>query len=155
MDFRIIALPPFTAVTSGPDPEFDFSPEGVLGRFNAYFSAISPDNCPPRDFLFFNKEAGGLEWWYAINDSMPDGGYNRVGFDGGMYLTYTYRDHDEEANNKLYQEALEYIEKGKVLELDERPGHYSMGHIITPPKLIKARGYAVMECYVPVKLREN
>lgn len=72
-----------------------------------------------------------------------------------MYLTYTYRDHDEEANNKLYQEALEYIEKGKVLELDERPGHYSMGHIITPPELIKAWDYAVMECYVPVKLREN
>lgn len=86
---------------------------------------------------------------------MPDGGFAKIEFDGGMYLTYTYRDHDDDANKKLYQEALEYIGKSDVLELDERPGHYSMGHIITPPKLIKAQGYAIMECFVPVKLREN
>ncbi len=33
MEVRIISLPPFTAVTSGPDPEFDFSPTGILGKF--------------------------------------------------------------------------------------------------------------------------
>lgn len=156
MDFRIISLPPFTAVTSGPDPEFDFSPEGVLGRFNEYFSAITPsprDSFMPRDFLFFNKEAGGLEWWYAYEDYMPDGGFEKVSFDGGMYLTYTYRDHDEDTNNILYQSAVEFIKKSSVLQLDERPGHYSMGHIITPPELIGPQGYAVMECFVPVKLR--
>ena len=48
MDFRIISLPPFTAATSGPSPAFDFSPEGVLGKFNAYFSSIKPS---PRDSL--------------------------------------------------------------------------------------------------------
>ncbi len=158
MDFRIISLPPFTAVTSGPDPQFDFSPEGVLGRFNEFFSGIKPsprDSFMPRDFLFFNKEAGGLEWWWAIEEDMPDGGFEKVEFDGGMYLTYTYRDHDEEANNRLYNEAVEHINSSDVLELDERPGHYSMGHIITPPELIKAQGYAVMECFVPVKLKGN
>ena len=155
MDFRIISIPPFTVVTSGPAPEFDFSPDSILGKFTAYFSAIAPDNDPPRDFLFFNKETGGPEWWYAPGDGMPDGGFAKIEFDGGMYLTYTYRDHDDDANKKLYQEALEYIGKSDVLELDERPGHYSMGHIITPPKLIKAQGYAIMECFVPVKLREN
>ena len=69
MDFRIISLPPFTAATSGPDPEFGFSPEGVLGKFNAYFSGITPsprDSFMPRDFLFFNHERNGLEWWYAL-----------------------------------------------------------------------------------------
>lgn len=158
MDFRIISLPPFTAVTSGPDPEFDFSPEGKLGKFDEYFSAITPsprDSFMPRDFLFFNKEANGLEWWYAYEGYMPDGGFEKVNFDGGMYLTYTYRDHDDDANNMLYKEALEHIEKSDVLELDERPGHYSMGHIITPPELIEAQGYAIMECFVPVKLRKK
>ena len=72
-----------------------------------------------------------------------------------MYLTYIYRDHDEDTNNKLYQEAIEYIEKSDVLELDERPNHYSMGHIITPPELISAQGYAVMECFIPVKLKNT
>ncbi len=158
MDFRIISIPPFTAVTSGPDPEADFSPEGILGRFDRYFSAITPsprDSFSPRDFLFYNKEAGGLEWWYAIEDDMPDGGFDKVGFEGGMYLTYFYRDHEDEENNRLYQEAVEYIGKSDVLELDERPGHYSMGHIITPQELIEAQGYAIMECFVPVKLKNT
>ncbi len=158
MEVRIISLPPFTAVTSGPDQEFNFSPTGILGKFNEYFSAITPsprDSFMPRDFLFYNKEANGLEWWYAIEENIPDGSLAKVEFDGGMYLTYIYRDHDEDTNNKLYQEAIEYIEKSDVLELDERPNHYSMGHIITPPELISAQGYAVMECFIPVKLKNT
>lgn len=156
MDYRIISIPPFTAVTSGTDPEMDFSPEGRLGKFSAYFSSITPsprDCFMPRDFLFYNAEAGGLEWWWAMEEDMSDGGFGKVTFDGGMYLTYIYRDHDEEANNRLYQEAVKYISGSDILELDERPGHYSMGHIITPPELIDAQGYAIMECFIPVKLK--
>ncbi len=41
MDFRIVYLPPFEAVSSGADKEFDFSPEGILGKFDAYFSAMA------------------------------------------------------------------------------------------------------------------
>lgn len=158
MDFRIISLPPFAAVTSGPDPKFDFSPEGILGKFNAYFSTIRPsprDSFMPRDFLFFNREANALEWWWALEDGMPDGGYAKTEFDGGYYVTYTYRDHDEETNQRLYQEALHYIEDSGILELDERPGHYSMGHIITPPEIIEAQGFALMEALIPVKIKRH
>lgn len=157
MDFRIISIPPFTAVTSGPDPECDFSPEGVLGRFNEYFSAITPsprDSFMPRDFLFFNPEAGALEWWYAVEDGMPDGGYAKAEFEGGYFVTYTYRDQDEDENGRLYQEALKYINDSGVLELDDRPGHYSMGHIITPPEIIEATGFALMEAFVPVRVKK-
>lgn len=157
MDFRIISLPPFTAVTSGPDPACDFSPEGVLGKFNEYFSSIKPsprDSFMPRDFLFFNAQKQALEWWYAIEDYMPDGGYEKVAFDGGFYLTYFYWDHDEEENRRLYQEALQYIGDSDILELDERPGHYSMGHIITPPEIIRAQGKGTMEAFVPVRLKD-
>lgn len=158
MDFRIISLPPFTAVTSGPDPDFDFSPNGVLGKFNDYFSAITPsprDAFMPRDFLFFNKEAGGLEWWWALEEGMPDGGHEKVAFDGGIYLTYVYWDHDEETNGKLFQEALDYINSSEAFELDERPSHYAMGHIITPPEVIQALGNGMMEAFVPVKLKAS
>ncbi len=158
MDFRIISLPPFTAVTSGPDPSCDFSPSGVLGKFNAYFSAVKPsarDSFIPRDFLFFNQEAGALEWWYALEEGMSDGGYEKVAFDGGIYLTYFYWDHDEAANQKLYQEAKSYIEASPVFEPDERPGHYSMGHIITPPEVIAALGNGMMEAFVPVRLKKD
>lgn len=158
MDFRLISLPPFTAVTSGPDPACDFSPTGVLGRFNDYFSAIAPsprDSFMPRDFLFFNPEADALEWWYAIEDGMPDGGYQKVCFEGGCFVTYTYRDHDEDENGRLYQEALKYISNSGVLELDARPGHYGMGHIITPPEIIEAQGFALMEAFVPVRVKQS
>ena len=57
-------------------------------------------------------------------------------------MTYTYRDGDEEANNHLYQEASAYIKASEVLELDVRPGRLSMGHIITPPEVIAAQGWA-------------
>lgn len=157
MEFRVIYLPQFTAVTSGTDPDFDFSSEGKLGKFDAYFSTIKPlekDNFMPRDFLFFNKEAGGMEWWWALADNMADGGFEKVSFEGGYYLTYFYKDGDEEAGNRLYEEAMKYIEESDILELDERPGHYSMGHIITPAPIIKAQGYAQMETFIPVKLKE-
>ena len=42
-----------------------------------------------------------------------------------------------------------------VLELDVRPGHLSMGHIITPPEVIAAQGWAQMEAFIPVKLKKE
>lgn len=154
MDARIISLPPFTAATSGPDPEMDFSPNGKLGKFNEYFSSITPlprDSFMPRDFLFFNEEAGGLEWWYALEEGIPDGGFCHVSFDGGLFLTYTYRDMDNEENDRLYQESVKWIENSDIFELDLRPGHYGMGHIITPPEVIEAQGFALMEVFIPLK----
>lgn len=156
MDVRIISLPPFTAATSEPDPEMDFSPEGKLGKFDAYFSTIqltARDNFMPRDFLFFNEEAGGLEWWYALEEGIPDGGFRHVAFDGGLFLTYTYRDMDQEENDRLYQESLRWVESNDIFELDLRPGHYGMGHIITPPEVITAQGFALMEAFVPIKIK--
>lgn len=44
MKFRIISLPPFKAATSGVDKDFDFSSEGILGKFDAYFSTIVPSD---------------------------------------------------------------------------------------------------------------
>ena len=144
MDFRIVSLPPFQAASSGLVKDFDFSPEGTLGKFNDYFSAITPsprDSFMPRDFLCFDGEAGGMVWLYAISEGMDDGGWETVDCEGGCYVTYTYRDGDEEANARLYQEAAAYIEASDVLELDIRPGRLSMGHIITPPEIIAAQGW--------------
>lgn len=155
MDFRIIALPPFTAVSSGVDPAFDFSETGILGKFDAYFSAMQPlprDCFMPRDFLFYDREKNGLVWWWALAEGMDDGGFAHVEFEGGYYLCYHYIDHDEETNERLYNEALQYIADSGVLALDERPNHYSMGHIITPAAIAGKLGFAVMETFIPVKI---
>lgn len=156
MDFRIIELPAFTAVSSGVDTAFDFSENGNLGKFDAYFSAIKPlpkDSFMPRDFLFFDKEANGMVWWWALADGMNDGGFEHVEFDGGYYLCYDYVDQDDETNGKLYNEAMKYIEESGIFELDERPNHYSMGHIITPAEVNKKQGFAVMETFIPIKMK--
>lgn len=156
MEFRIISLPPFRAASSGVDENFDFSDNGILGKFDNYFSKIMPsprDNFMPRDFLFFDEEKQGMVWWWALIDDMDNGDNEIVNFDGGYYLTYVYKDGDEEANGKLYREALEYINNSEAFELDVRPNHYAMGHIITPVEIIEIQGWAQMETFIPIKLK--
>lgn len=156
MIFRIVYLPAFKAVSSGVDANFDFSENGVLGKFDKFFSAIKvkeQNNFMPRDFLFFDEEKKGMVWWWALTEETNPKGYETVDFEGGYYLTYVFKDGDEKQNQKLYNEAIEYIKSSNVLMLDSRKNHYPMGHIITPQKIIDAQGWAQMEVYVPVKLK--
>lgn len=95
-----------------------------------------------------------MEWWWALAEGMPDGGFEKVDFPGGYYLTYFNRDGDEEESTRLYNDAMKYIEYSEVIDLDEGPDHYAMGHIITPAALIDAQGYALMETFIPVKMVE-
>lgn len=158
MEFRVISLPAFKAASSGVDKNFDFSSNGILGKFDMYFSSIVPpnrDNFLPRDFLFYDEEKQGMIWWWALTEDMYNGGFEVVDFDGGYYLTYAYKDGDEEINKKLYEEALKYIEQSEVFEIDVRPNHYAMGHIITPAEIIKAQGWAQMETFIPIKLKNK
>ena len=145
-------------VNSGVDKDFDFSPEGILGKFDGYFSAIKPcdrDNFMPRDFLYFDKEKQGMMWIWALSEDIDAGGNEVIDFEGGYYVTYAYKDGDEEANEKLYGDALKFIENTGVLELDVRQNHYPMGHIITPAEVAKAQGWAQMETFIPVKISKQ
>ena len=158
MEFRVISLPAFKASSSGVDKNFDFSSEGILGKFDNYFSSIVlsvRDSFLPRDFLFYDEEKQGMVWWWALSEDMDNGGFEVVDFDGGYYLTYAYKDGDEEENGKLYREALKYIDVSEVFEIDIRPNHYPMGHIITPSEIIKAQGWAQMEIFIPIKLKNK
>lgn len=158
MEFRVIELPAFKAASSGVDKNFDFSSTGVLGKFDRYFSAIVPsprDSFLPRDFMFYDEEKQGMVWWWALSEDMDNGGYEVVEFHGGYYLTYAYKDGDEEVNGRLYGEALKYIEQSEDFELDIRPNHYAMGHIITPAEVIKVQGWAQMETFIPIKLKNK
>lgn len=156
MNFRIISLPPFRVASSGVDKDFDFSSEGILGKFDAYFSNINllpRDEFMPRDFLFFDPIEGGMVWWWALSEDMDANSYEMVDFEGGYYLTYAYKDGDEDMDNQLHNEAMDYIRESELFELDERKNHYTMGHIITPKNIIKAQGWAQMETFIPIKLR--
>lgn len=156
MEFRIVSLPPFQAASSGVDTEFDFSPAGALGKFDQFFSALKPndrDRFMPRDFLYFDEEKKGLVWMYALSEDLDGGGHEIVDFAGGCYLSFCYKDGDDEAHRELYGKAMAYIESSGVLELDIRPGHYPMGHVITPAEISEALGWAQMETFIPVKIK--
>ncbi len=84
MEFRVISLPPFRAASSGADADFDFSPNGILGKFSGYFSEIIPsdrDSFLPRDFLFFDEERKGMVWMWALSEEMDDEGHELVDLD--------------------------------------------------------------------------
>ena len=154
MDFRIISLPPFKAAASEVSQDFDFSENGILGKFGRYFSAIelSPrDSFAPRDFLYYDEEHKGMRWIWALSDEMDDGGNDIIDFEGGYYITYVFKDGDQETNGLLYNEALKFIENSKIFKLDVRQNHYAMGHIITPQKIIDVQGFALMETFIPIK----
>lgn len=157
MEYRIISLPPFRAASSRLDTAGDFSEDGLLFRFDRYFSAIRPcprDSFMPRDFLYYDEARGGMVWIYALSEDIDAGENETLDFEGGYYLTYAYRDGDGEENDRLYKGALEFLAENGALELDIRPGHYVMGHIITPPDLIEAQGWAQMETFIPVKRKK-
>ncbi|NLW69825.1 MAG: hypothetical protein GX061_01905 [Eubacteriaceae bacterium] len=158
MDYRIISLPPFKAASSGADRAFDFSPEGILGKFDKYFSAISPsprDSFMPRDFLYFDTAAGGLVWIYALSEDIDPADNEVVDFPGGLYLTYTYKDGDEQAGAALRQGAIKFLEDTGVLEADISESRPEMGHIITPSEVGVALGYTQMETFLPIRIKKQ
>ncbi len=158
MEFRIIDLPPFKAASSGLDSNADFSEQGVLGQFDAYFSQLVSDprdSFVPRDYLCFDGKRGGMFWLYALTDEQDAGDFEVVDFEGGLFLTYVYEDGDEAASQRLFNEAKKYIESLTYLELDISEKRLMMGHIITPQEIIKKQGWAQMESFIPVKLLNN
>jgi hypothetical protein len=156
MNFRIISLPPFQAVTSGVDKVGDFADDGILRSFDNFFSGVIPkpeESFMPRDFLYYDEENGGMVWLWALTESGVTGGFETVEFEGGLYITFAYRDGDGETHDRLQKEVYDYIKASDFLKLDIRPNRYSMGHIITPKAVMDAQGWGQMEVFIPVKLK--
>ncbi len=156
MNFRIISLPSFQAVTSGVDKVGDFADGGILRSFDNFFSGVIPkpeESFMPRDFLYYDEENGGMVWLWALTESGETGGFETVEFEGGLYITYAYRDGDGENHDRLHKEVYDYLKASDILTLDIRPNHYSMGHIITPKAVMDAQGWGQMEVFIPVKLK--
>ncbi len=157
MDFRVISLPSFKAAVSGVDTICDFAENGILRKFDNFFSAIAPkehESFAPRDFLYYDEEKKGLVWMWAITESGETGGFEVRNIEGGYYVTFVYKDGDDETHNRLYQEVLEQIRSSAIYELDIRQDHYAMGHIITPKEIFEKQGWGQMEVFVPIRMKK-
>jgi len=138
----------------GVDP---FAAGGKLSLFNRWWSQIDSERTEkfyPRDFLWYDREARKLVWYYALPDGMEDtGGYQVVDFEGGMYVAHISTNGDEADGEQVYRDIKKWVAESGCFELDERPGHYDLCHVTTPKAAQEAMGYSQLDIYVPIKVK--
>ncbi len=154
-EVRIVRINPFKAFSSGAD-----SIENVMGPFQEWQEAhnhlVKKMIYGSPDFLSF--EGDKAVWIWAVEDGVTRedvAPYELIEFEGGLYAEAMSVDGDDDIRNRVYAGILKWIEESGF-ELDERPWHRSMGHMLNPSEEIKgALGYDQMDLYVPIKIRER
>jgi len=88
--------------------------------------------------------------WVTEEDVKP---YELITFEGGLYAAAMSVDGDDDINGRVYRGIKKWVETSGF-ELDERPGHGTLCHMVNPTDEIKAAlGYHQLDIYVPVKIR--
>ena len=153
-EVRIIQINPFKAFSSGAD-----TIENVMGAFQQWQEEhnhlVKKMIYGAPDFLWFEEDMKAVwiwavEDWVTPKDTDP---YELIEFEGGLYAAAMSVDGDDEIGNRVHSGILKWLEDSGF-ELDERPGHRTMGHMLNPTDEIKkALGYDQMDIYVPIKIR--
>ena len=155
-EVRIVQINPFKAFSSGAD-----TVENVMGAFQQWQEAhnhlVRKMIYGAPDFLWFEEDMKAVwiwavEDWVTKEDTAP---YELIEFEGGLYAAAMSVDGDDDMGGRIYSGILKWLEDSGF-ELDERPGHRTMGHMLNPTDGIrKALGYDQMDIYVPIKIREK
>ena len=155
-EVRIVKINPFKAFSSGED-----TVENVMGSFlqwqEEHNHLVKKMIYGAPDFLWFEENMKAVwiwavEDWVTKEDTSP---YELIEFEGGLYAAAMSVDGDDDIRERVYSGILKWIEDSGF-ELDERPGHRTMGHMLNPADEIKnALGYDQMDIYVPVKIRKS
>jgi len=147
---RIIKLPACKMVTNGKtDP---FAPNGFAAWCEVLEEQRS-DKFYPRDFLWSGKD--GFVWGYAAAEIPDDlGEFELVDFPGGLYAVAVSVDADGKNHDKVYNGIQEWVQKSGCFVLDESDERRSLGTISSPPGFEKVLGYAQMELYFPIRMKE-
>lgn len=152
-EVRIVQINPFKAFSSGTD-----TIENVMGAFQQWQEEhnhlVKKMIYGAPDFLWFEEDMKAVWIWAVENrvteeDTKP---YELIEFEGGLYAAAMSADGDDEIGNRVHSGILKWLEDSGF-ELDERPGHRTMGHMLNPTDEIKkALGYDQMDIYVPIKI---
>lgn len=153
-EVRIIQINPFKAFSSGVD-----SIENVMGTFQQWQEEhnhlVKKMIYGAPDFLWF-EEDGKAVWIWAVEDWVTEKDtipYELIEFEGGLYAAAMSIDGDDDISGRVCSGILKWLEDSGF-ELDERPGHRTMGHMVNPTDEIKnALGYDQMDIYMPIKIR--
>lgn len=155
-EVRIIQLNPFKAFSSGLD-----TVDNVMGTFQQWQEEhnhlIKKMMYGAPDFLWFEEDMKAV-WIWAVEDWVTErdtAPYELIEFEGGLYAAAMSVDGDDDIGGRVYAGIKKWLETSGF-ELDERPGHRTMCHMLNPTDEIKnALGYHQLDIYVPIKVRKN
>lgn len=152
-EVRVIELPKCRMATSGFG-SFDT----IVGKFDSWWNNYDKKRkgiyFSPLDFMWF--ENGKTVWWMTVeNDATSEdcGGYKIIDFEGGLYAAAMSVDGDDDINGRVYAGIKNWVATSGF-ELDERPGHQAMCHMVNPSDEIKkGLGYHQLDIYIPIRLK--
>ncbi len=153
-EVRIIQINPFRALSSGLD-----TMENVFGTFQQWQEEhnhlVKKLIYGAPDFLWFEEDMRAV-WIWAVEEWVTEADvepYEIIDFEGGLYAAAMSVDGDDDINGRVYEGIKKWIETSGF-ELDERPGHRTLCHMVNPTNEIKAAlGYHQLDIYVPIKVR--
>lgn len=155
-EVRIIQINPFKAFSSGLD-----TIENVMGTFQQWQEEhnhlVKKQISGASDFLWFEEDMRAV-WIWAVEDWVTEADaepYEIIEFIGGLYAAAMSVDGDDDINGRVYQGIKKWLETSGF-ELDERPGHRTLCHMLNPTNEIKAAlGYHQLDIYVPIRVRRK
>lgn len=155
-EVRIIQLNPFKAFSSGLD-----TVDNVMGTFQQWQEGhnhlVKKMMYGAPDFLWFEEDMKAV-WIWAVEDWVTEkdtAPYELIEFEGGLYAAAMSVDGDDDIGGRVYAGIKKWLETSGF-EVDERPGHRTMCHMLNPTDEIKnALGYHQLDIYVPIKVRKN
>lgn len=155
-EVRIIQINPFKAFSSGVD-----TIDHVFGNFQQWQEShnhlVKKMMYGAPDFLWFEEGMKAVwiwavEDWVTKEDTTP---YDLIEFEGGLYAAAMSIDGDDDIGGRVCAGIQKWLESSGF-ELDERPGHRTMCHMLNPTDEIKnALGYHQLDIYVPIKIRKK
>lgn len=155
-EVRIVQINPFRALTSGVDTF-----ENLMGTFQEWQEQhnhiIKHMMYGAPDFLW-NEENGKAVWIWAVEDGVTKEDtepYELIDFEGGLYASAVSVDGDDDIGGRVCEGIYKWLETSNF-ELDERPDHHTLCHMLNPTDEIKeALGYHQLEIYVPIRIRRK
>jgi hypothetical protein len=145
LGIRIIELPACRMATSkGHD----------LGAFDQWWSALDntrSDKFFPRDFMYFDKQAGELVWLYALPEGANSGPYRVVDFAGGLYAAAISRDGDDADGERVMNAIKEWVKAAGCFADDESDTRPVLFHVITSDRAFEKMKFRQLDIYLPVK----
>ena len=159
-NMRVIEIPPFRAVSSGPDTFTNIFGEGGFDQWMQAHGYLCKDmGYAHPDFMWHEEDnIDKSVWIWAIKDDVKEedcAPYEIITFEGGMYLVATGNEDDPKDLGRTVKGMVKWINKSGIFERDERSGHRGMCHMTGCGAIQQALGFAQQEIFLPIKLKEE